>query len=295
MELLQLKYFMEVAKLESITRAAESLHISQPALSQTMKRLEQETGTQLFERKGRSIHLTTHGRVFYTRVSSVIQTLDYAIDELKDIRLQGSLVIGTYSPLEPLLPCLDAFARQYPDVTYTIYSITNMRRLNPQDFDVLLMYGQSNSLNFRENLKLSEFHGIFVLPKDSPKLDKENLSLIDLKEEPFVSLLWDDGRLEELFDDFAHMGIVPNIRYKTNSSSIKRELLMSGMCAGSSNELILKTFPEKMRQKKQAKYGVRIQPTSKVSLYLGFRATEFLSPVAKTFKEFAIHWFQQES
>ena len=51
MELLQLQYFAEVARLESFTKAAQSLHISQPALSQTVKRLENELGVKLFERK----------------------------------------------------------------------------------------------------------------------------------------------------------------------------------------------------------------------------------------------------
>lgn len=64
MELQQLRYFVRVAQVESISKAAKSLHISQPALSKSIMRLEQELGCDLFDRTGKRIHLNEKGREF---------------------------------------------------------------------------------------------------------------------------------------------------------------------------------------------------------------------------------------
>ena len=62
MELLQFRYFLEAARYENLTRAAEDLHIAQPALSQSIHRLESELGVKLFDRKNHRIYLNEIGR-----------------------------------------------------------------------------------------------------------------------------------------------------------------------------------------------------------------------------------------
>lgn len=64
MELLQLEYFLTVAKLEHMTKAAQELRIAQPALSKTIARLEQDLGVPLFDRQGRKIRLNPYGQAF---------------------------------------------------------------------------------------------------------------------------------------------------------------------------------------------------------------------------------------
>ena len=70
MEMLQLKYFVTVARLEHMTKAAEELHIAQPALSKTIARLEEDLGAPLFERQGRQIRLNPYGKAFLPKPSS---------------------------------------------------------------------------------------------------------------------------------------------------------------------------------------------------------------------------------
>ncbi len=71
MELLQLKYFQTVARLEHMTKAAEELHIAQPSLSKTIARLEKDLGVPLFDRQGRQITLNSFGKVFLKRVERI--------------------------------------------------------------------------------------------------------------------------------------------------------------------------------------------------------------------------------
>ena len=76
MELTQLKYFCEVAESQHVTRSAQKLHIAQPALSQTIHRLEGELGVKLFVNKGRGIVLTQCGRRLHDRVRPLLETLE---------------------------------------------------------------------------------------------------------------------------------------------------------------------------------------------------------------------------
>lgn len=83
MNLRQLQYFVEVGELGSVTRAAERLHIAQPALSRHMRTLERDLGVRLFARDGRGIALTNAGIVFRDRVRIVLRELDRAQLEVK--------------------------------------------------------------------------------------------------------------------------------------------------------------------------------------------------------------------
>src|SRR5262245_20447082 len=83
MNLRQLQYFVEVGELESVTRAAERLHVAQPALTRHMRALERDLGVRLFARNGRGVALTNAGVVFRDRVRSVLRELDRAQMEVK--------------------------------------------------------------------------------------------------------------------------------------------------------------------------------------------------------------------
>ncbi|SFC88903.1 regulatory helix-turn-helix protein, lysR family [Bacillus sp. OV322] len=83
MELLQLKYFQTVARLEHMTHAAEELKIAQPSLSKTISRLEEDLGVPLFDRIGRQIKLNQYGKTFLTRVDRIFMELGEAKRELE--------------------------------------------------------------------------------------------------------------------------------------------------------------------------------------------------------------------
>lgn len=83
MELLQLKYFQTVAYTEHISKAAEQLKIAQPSLSLTIKRLENELGTNLFERKGRNIKLSSAGKILLKHVNRIFTEIENAQTEIQ--------------------------------------------------------------------------------------------------------------------------------------------------------------------------------------------------------------------
>ena len=99
MELLQLRYFLAVAESEHMTNTAKLLHIAQPALTQSIHRLEQELGVSLFERAGRGIRLSPAGAYVRDRVKPAMETLE---NVARDVQLfqqgeQGVVRVGVHA------------------------------------------------------------------------------------------------------------------------------------------------------------------------------------------------------
>ena len=90
MEIEQLQYFKTVATMQHMTRAAEVLSISQPALSKSIANIEQVLGVPLFDREGRSIYLNRFGQLFLQSVNIILDEYERIIEEFEDIIKPGS-------------------------------------------------------------------------------------------------------------------------------------------------------------------------------------------------------------
>ena len=137
------RIFYTTARTGNISRAAEELFISQPAVSKSISRLEQSLGTELFTRSSRGVQLTEEGELLYSHVRSAFQTLESAENQLR-IRREfgmGQLRIGVSSTLCKyiLLPCLKDFVKLHPHLRVTIScQSTNhtMRMLEEGELDL---------------------------------------------------------------------------------------------------------------------------------------------------------------
>lgn len=286
MELLQLRYFVEIARNESVKKASEQLLVSQPSLSQSMKRLEKELGAPLFRHEGRNIRLTEQGRRFFLRAERALQELDVGCGEIDKKIVQGNVAIGTYMPISPILDCIKAFSTEHPQITFGLYTVAGgLQSFNSQKLDVLLYYGRSDHLDFHEYVKISQVGRRFVVPTSHPKAEQETLTMNDLENDTFVSMVWGTNQLEELFQDYYHADLLPHIRYRTNSFRIKNELLDAGLAVGSSNELLTSY----LHQGKNCK--VVLQEGEPEAIYLGWRTESYLSSAALIFVQFCKEWF----
>jgi DNA-binding transcriptional LysR family regulator len=132
MTLRQFEVFLAVARAGSFRRAAEALHLSQPALSQHVRELEAELGPRLFERSGRTVALTEAGRVLQEHAHRLFATLQGARDAIADLQglKRGSLVLGasTTPGIYVLPPVLARFGRQYPGIALTL-QIANSQQI----------------------------------------------------------------------------------------------------------------------------------------------------------------------
>jgi LysR family cyn operon transcriptional activator len=124
MELRHLRYFLAAAQSESFTRAADTLHITQPTLSHQIKQIEDELGMPLFDRVGRVVKLTTAGEVFRGYAKRALQEVDSGMDalhELSNLR-HGKLTLGVLSSFGTFrLPqILGDFNSAYPGIKVTL-------------------------------------------------------------------------------------------------------------------------------------------------------------------------------
>lgn len=129
MELRHLRYFIEVALEENVTRAAEKLHVSQPALSRQVRDLEEELGFALLERSAKSVSLTEAGRVFLDEASDVLERLEEGIATAREVATGGTGEIRVgYAPsltVRILPPTIRAFQAEYPKVKVKLHDLSS--------------------------------------------------------------------------------------------------------------------------------------------------------------------------
>lgn len=131
MEMHQLRYVVGVARAGNFSRAAEQCHVSQPSLSQQIRKLEEELGERLFDRMKREAKPTAHGEAFLRRASRILEEVDAAKREAADARnlLRGTVTLGVLPTIAPyLLPdALAGFSAKHPGVEIVVQEDTTAR------------------------------------------------------------------------------------------------------------------------------------------------------------------------
>src|ERR1041385_7472199 len=133
MELRHLRYFIDVAEEQNVTRAAARLHVSQPPLSRQIRDLEDELGIALFEHRAKAVRLTEAGRVFLTEARAVLQRADDAVQMAKAVAggKRGEIHVG-YAPslaVELLPRALKYFQESSPDVHVQLQDLSTREML----------------------------------------------------------------------------------------------------------------------------------------------------------------------
>ena len=123
MELLQLRYFLVAAQYQHITKAAEHLRIAQPALSQSIHRLEAELGVPLFTRQNRSIELNEEGRFLQQRLIPILHSLDQIPEELQKGKYQmnHTIHLRLLSASSLITSRIIAYRSLHPEVSFQLY------------------------------------------------------------------------------------------------------------------------------------------------------------------------------
>jgi DNA-binding transcriptional LysR family regulator len=193
MEFRVLRYFLTVAREESITKAAELLFITQPTLSRQLKQLEEELGTQLLIRGKRKVTLSEAGMLLRNRAEEIVSLVEKTQREFQehDSKINGLIYIGIpeSDAGQRVIQLLKSFQEKYPEATYDIYTGTAdlvKERMEKGLLDIGLLMEPSNIEKYNYiNLEEKERWGI-LLPIDSPLAKKDCISPEDLKEVPLL-------------------------------------------------------------------------------------------------------------
>lgn len=230
MELLQLRYFLAVAESEHMTNTAKQLHIAQPALTQSIHRLEQELGVSLFERAGRGIRLSPAGAYVRDRVKPAMETLE---NVARDVQLfqqgeQGVVRVGVHAASGVAIDGIAAYSELNPHVSF---DVTQDERERHRDVIVTTITprGSSTVENAVEKTPFSERIGI-VVPASSALGD--TASLADFANERFIALAG-SRRFREVCDTFcARRAFTPHIAFESDNPLVVKKMIGLGLGVG---------------------------------------------------------------
>lgn len=199
MELRVLRYFVAVANERNITRAAESLHISQPTLSKQLMDLEDELDLTLFMRGNRTITLTEDGEYFLRKAREILNLVDHTVTNLhtRD-RITGELAIGANeSPnLAHLSSIFKEIREENPDTKFHLHGMTTdhaFEKLDKGLLDFVIAVGSVNVDKY-EHLQLPwQDRACVLLPKDHPLAAKTSITGKDLENYPIIAFGQESG------------------------------------------------------------------------------------------------------
>ena len=193
MELRVLRYFLTVAKEQSFTKAAEQLHITQPTLSRQLAALEEELGTDLFVRSGRSITLTDEGILLKRRAMELIDLEERIVDEIKGTEevIEGKVTIGCgeFAAVETLAQICEKYREKYPLVQIAIHTATadevwEMMNKGLVDIGMFLEPVSTQDLDY---IRIHDSdHWVVGMRPDDPLADKEYIEKKDIIDKPLI-------------------------------------------------------------------------------------------------------------
>ena len=196
MELQQLRYFCAIADTGSFSRAAQQTHVSQPSLSQQIRKLEDELGARLFDRLGRSVRLTELGQTFLPRARTVLHDLETARTEVVERKssTSGNISLGVIPTIAPyFLPSvLSRFSRKWPQAKLSVIEeitplLLEKLRAGNIDIAIVALPLPVHGHEF-ESFPLMTERLFAVLPNKHELSHRRSVSLSDLEPDPFLLL-----------------------------------------------------------------------------------------------------------
>ncbi|MFP7494376.1 LysR family transcriptional regulator [Terribacillus saccharophilus] len=292
MEWEQLEYFQTLAREQHVTKAAQILSITQPALSRSIARLESQIGTPLFDRQGRTIKLNKYGELLLKRVDLILKEFDEGKEEIQSLLDpdKGEISLGFLHTLgTSIVPnIIGAFKEEYPKVQFHLkqnHSNWLLENLQTGDLDLCLLASFPVKPRMQWTPLWQEELFLF-LPKTHPLANRKSITLEEIADEPFI--LMEEGyalrvTIDSIFDQ---VGIQPKIVFEGEEVTTIAGFVGAG--------LGISILPDvkSLDQMKIAK--VRIS-SPKCVRTIGISSMEgkFLSPIAEKFKQYIVEHFNR--
>jgi len=285
----QLKVFESVARHLSFSRAAEELHLTQPAVSMQVKQLEEQAGLPLTEMIGKKVFLTEAGEEVARHARRIAQQLreaEEALDALKGVR-GGTLSIGVISTAKYFAPRLLAeFQRRHPGIELQlgVYNReTVVRKLADNEIDLAIM-GQPPQEFTTIAEAFADHPLVIIAAPEHPLATRKQINPALLNEETFVIREPGSGTRAAMERYFADVGVVPKHRMELISNETLKQAVMAGLGLAFISAHTVSLECEVGR--------IIILPVTGTPIvrrwFVVHRAEKELLPVAETFRDFLI-------
>ncbi len=285
MELTKLRYFYEVARMGHVTKAAEEIHIAQPALTKAIKQLEEELGVPLFYKKGRNILPTVFGEYLKGKLEGLLPQIDNIPEELSRLKntQRNTVKLNVLAASTAVTDAVVSYKKKNPDVIFHL-----IQNETETDCDVSVSMRSADAAALPPFIKrqVMEENIYLAVPKNSPYADRETIALREVKEEGFVQL-FGSRAFRSICDKFcAYADFKPNITFESDSPAAVRNII--GAHAG------VGFWPEYSWGKVSADVvllPIR-EPTCQRELIFGLHESPSPSAVAEEFYQYLIKFLQ---
>lgn len=229
MELLQLRYFLTVAKLESITNAANHHNIPQPAMSQTISRLEKDLGgIQLFDRRNGRVYLNENGKLFLNYVEEALMNLDSGIQALKshNTEISGNVKLLVMENRRFILSCVSRFSELYPKVTF--YISHDFYSDQSTTYDLCISSKQAHR-QMKKSVPFIRESIVLNVHESNPLAKRKQVRITDLKNEKFITMPSRSSLFNITYNSCRACGFEPTVQFICDDPYFVRKYVSENM------------------------------------------------------------------
>ncbi|NOQ52274.1 MAG: LysR family transcriptional regulator [Desulfuromonadaceae bacterium] len=286
MDLRQLRVFVEVTRQGSFTRAAERLHIAQPAVSISIRKLEEELELTLLNRQEKRVTLTAEGENLLVHAERILDNCAAAESEMAELRdlTHGEVRIGIPPMMSsyyfPLI--IQEFCDRYPGLKLSVNGegaarIKRMISKGEIDMGVIATQKAPEGLECQHFLR-EEI--VACVPSDHPLAERESISQSEFLQEPLI--LFKDGYyMRELMDDLLEESdLKPKVVFETNLFSLVRSLIKQ--------RLGISTFLRMVVSGDSELAAVSFDPPLYLDLLIAWKTERYLSRANRAFIDFLL-------
>jgi DNA-binding transcriptional LysR family regulator len=279
-----LLYFTTLIDKGTFTKAAITLHISQPSLSAAIKKLEGHVGLSLIERNTRKFSLTKEGEILYKEAKKLLNHFKYVNEEMTRLKSKGplELQIGLIESVKSWLPkVIASYSGSNPDIHIKLIEVLGLKQveLALQNYKIHLaitnQYFENDEILtvpiYKENL-------VAILPKGHSLQKAKSISIMDLKDEEFIISREGFQTRLDILNAFRKSGIHPNIHFEIERFETACSLVEEG--------LGITIVPENyITLSNHASFTIKKITTTNLSrtVYIAFLKNRYLPPVAEDF------------
>lgn len=228
MEMLQLRYFYESAIAENFSKTAQKYMVPVSSVSASVKRLEQELGTELFTRTGNRVQLNEKGRQFLTVVSGMLSQLDMGVSALSAPAQKQTLSILARCTRQTIVRHTIEFQKLYPSVSFKMAFEDTPE--NYGNYDIIISTA-SDALDDYQHFQLKKYN-VRIEAVETDPLCQRTVTLSQLRERPFVTTNTQRGSFEIFAQACKKKGFTPKVFLECDDYSCRNIVVRSGACLG---------------------------------------------------------------
>lgn len=290
-----LRYFLDIARLESVSRAAEKNHVAQPALSRVVAVLEKELGTKLFDRVGRTIRLNESGRILFQAAEQSLAILDGVQEKIdySNGQITGAVKICMYAPVWDFSQLFQAFTKVYPLVRLDSQRAKEPEKaiLNP-DYDLFFYVGPARWEGRYESISVIRQELVAVVHRSNSLTEGKYVLLKDLASAEFILPRFTP--LQDMLRAYCYQaGFIPTIIGEVSLPVGQRNLMDT---APERRVVVLTSQDDALTD---AYWGddYRIlpirDPVCRVDTNMAWSSSAPLRPSAEVFRDFAMAYYRE--